>query len=212
MACHLHSAQLLSGSLALFSFGLVGSLHCLGMCGPLSSLVTQDAKPRQALALYHLGRISAYSGLGAVLAVLGSPLQAALPWPWLPLLWSIPLLLFALRPVKAPAWMAAWHRKAWTRTLAWPAPRRALALGLLTPLLPCGLLYAAAASALAAPSPWSAAGWMAAFALGSAPGLFLGQTGMLWLARARGGAWPGRLQRVSAALTAAVILYLSRPS
>jgi sulfite exporter TauE/SafE len=211
MACHLHSVQALSGSLALFSFGLVGSLHCLGMCGPLSSLMANDAKPRQALALYHAGRLTAYSVLGAALALLGSPLRLALPWPWAPLLWSLPLLLFALRPVTAPAWMAALHRQAWTRTLAWPASRRAIALGLLTPLLPCGLLYAAAASALAAPSPAAAAGWMAAFALGSAPGLFLGQTGMLWLARARGGAWPGRLQRVSAAVTALVILYLSKP-
>jgi sulfite exporter TauE/SafE len=211
MTCHSHGVQLLGGGLALAGFGLAGSLHCLGMCGPLSALLGRGPELRSALPAYHAGRLAAYGVLGILFFLAGAPLRGLLPWPWLPLLWALPLLLFALRPSQPPAWLGAAHRRLSLATLGWRPWQRGLALGLLTPLLPCGLLYAAAGTAVSAPNAWTAAGWMLAFGLGSAPGLLLGQSAMGWLARVRGGAWAAALQRCSAALTAFVLLLLSWP-
>jgi sulfite exporter TauE/SafE len=87
---------------------------------------------------------------------------------------SVPLLLYAFWPRSwSPAFLQRLYALASRRVAALPPLRRALSLGLLTPALPCGLLYAAAGAALSAPSPLMGAGWMLAFAGGTA--FLLGQ-------------------------------------
>jgi sulfite exporter TauE/SafE len=58
-----------------FIFGLISSLHCIGMCGPIAMMLPLDrsnsAKKVIQILLYHFGRLFAYASLGLVFGVLG---------------------------------------------------------------------------------------------------------------------------------------------
>jgi sulfite exporter TauE/SafE len=144
------------------------------------------------------------------LRALAAPLHSSWAPAWMALLLALPLLLFALRPAEPPAWLGRLYASGARSASAWPSTLRALALGLLTPLLPCGLFWAAAASAALAPTAGAAAGWMLAFAAGSLPLLALSQFGWSRLGAARG-AWGPRLQRLSAFAAAMALLAMQWP-
>ena len=56
-------------------FGLISSLHCIGMCGPIAMMLPVDrnnpAKKVIQIMIYHLGRLTAYASLGLVFGILG---------------------------------------------------------------------------------------------------------------------------------------------
>ncbi len=60
-------------------FGLLGSFHCVGMCGPIAFLLpvdrTNNFKKLGQIFLYHFGRILAYSILGLVFGLVGKSLN-----------------------------------------------------------------------------------------------------------------------------------------
>lgn len=200
-----------AGALSLLVLGLVGSLHCLGMCGPLACLFSRpEENPGLHLGLYHGARLLAYAGVGAAIAALGAPLQPLLTWPLLAAVAVLPLLLWAAWPRDwAPAFLVRWHRASVLRLQGLPPAARALGIGLLTPALPCGLLYAAAAATVSAPSPAMGAAWMLAFGAGTLPLLALGQAGFVWAARRGQGRWATPLRRAGALLAAATLLYFA---
>src|SRR4051812_48108049 len=105
-------------ALAGFSLGLAGSLHCIGMCGPLALAlpVHQLARQRQVIAviLYNAGRVITYTLLGAVLGWAGRGISIA----GFQQVFSISLgaiMLFFLcrnaRPgkTKLPAWLQGFY-------------------------------------------------------------------------------------------------------
>jgi sulfite exporter TauE/SafE len=219
MSCEASSGFLAAGFGSLFGLGFFGSMHCLGMCGPLSCLAASrggEAPGLPALGLYHAGRAAAYALLGGALWGLAAPLRLSLPWPVLAWLAALPLLAYAYgvsweAPAGLARRLAAWHAKALGFFGRFSATARALGLGLLTPLLPCGLLYAATSLSLSAPSRATAAAWMAAFALGTLPALALGQAGFARMSPRMG---PLFLRRASAAAAAAAIMlfaFFGRP-
>lgn len=211
LSCHHPLTHAIAGAGAFFSLGLAGGLHCVGMCGPLACLLGKpEERPVAALGLYHGGRLAAYATVGFTFAWLGRPLQPILTWPVLAAVASVPLLLYAFWPRSwSPAFLQRLYAGASRKVAALPPHRRALSLGLLTPALPCGLLYAAAGAALSAPSPLMGAGWMLAFAGGTLPLLLLGQAGFVWAARGRELGFIQGLRRASAVLAALTILFLS---
>ncbi len=206
--CTVGQAQAAAGATAFFALGLTGGFHCLGMCGPLACLLGRaERRPMASLGLYHGARFVAYACVGALFAGFGAPLRPVLTWPLLALLGILPLLVFALSPVdRFPTFLARWHGAGARRLRGMPPPARALGLGLLTPALPCGMLYAAAGAAVAAPSAMVGALWMLAFASGTVPLLLLGQLGFSWAGAARGGAWVPALRRASALVAAVTLL------
>jgi sulfite exporter TauE/SafE len=209
-ACHHMLTHALAGSGAFFAFGLAGGMHCAGMCGPLACLLGRpEERPLARLGLYHSGRLLAYASIGALAAAAGRPLVPLLSWPVVAAVAALPLLAYAFWPRSwAPAFLGAWHNAAALRLGGLDPTLRALGLGLLTPGLPCGLLYAAAGAAITAPSWAVGAGWMASFGAGTLPILALGQGGFSWLA-GRGPGFIPFLRRASAALAAITILALS---
>ncbi|MFO1128846.1 MAG: sulfite exporter TauE/SafE family protein [Rhodospirillales bacterium] len=184
---------------SLFLAGLVGSLtHCTGMCGPFvlaQTVARLDAVPAggmrelhrlagAALAPYHLGRATTYTGLGAIAATLAGGVIDATRWRWLSVaLLAVAALLFlayALRalgvaiPGTAGGTGAGWSRLVggWAKPLFdRPIRWRGYLLGVLLGFLPCGLLYAALAAAAASGSALSGAAAMFAFSLGTVPAL-----------------------------------------
>jgi len=199
--------------ITLFFTGLLGSLaHCGLMCGPLvlaQVMARMEAIPAgaggelrrlagAALLPYQIGRLLTYAGLGALAAA-----AAGLAHDHLPLarglgatLLAAAALLLALqaRPRRAVAgWSGAGWRDRIAPLLAAPTGGRGLLLGLVLGLLPCGLLYAALATAAATGDPGLGAAAMAAFGLGTVPML----VAVAWLGQGMVGRFRARLRRVA---------------
>jgi sulfite exporter TauE/SafE len=171
---------------AAFVAGLVTSLHCAGMCGPLACALApgrgEATDLRTTSTVYHLTRLASYSLLGAVAGGLGSqPLSwvshSALRWvPWLMVLLFVGLAFRWDRflPRVPGAGRLAWIWRA--RLGGGSRVKAAAVLGAATPLLPCGPLYFVAALALLSGSALRGVEFMLAFGLGTVPLLWLVQS------------------------------------
>ena len=196
--------------LALFLMGLGGSAtHCVGMCGPF--VVAQAgavlaARAGEAgggmlrrlrgasLLPYHLGRATTYAALGGASAgLVGFVANLASFRVLAALLLSIAAMALLARAVgrslplvdRLAARILPSRPPAIARDLMEdPRGWRGYALGVALGFLPCGLLYAALAAASAAGGVVVGAAAMAAFALGTAPGLLAaGWAGALFARR-----------------------------
>src|SRR5688500_17209386 len=93
----------INSPLAAFVAGLITSLHCAGMCGPLACslmpLRGDRSDPSTVSTVYHVSRLAGYGTLGAIAGGLGqAPLawvsQSALRWmPWVMVLFFIAMAL-----------------------------------------------------------------------------------------------------------------------
>ncbi len=167
---------------AALALGLAGSLHCVGMCGPLALALPRAAGGKAAFLagrlLYNLGRAVTYAGMGAVFGLLGKTLLLAG--------WQRGLSIAAGALMVAYAIATLWGGSRWTlesaglrfvapiqralgRLLAQGSPRGLFTIGLLNGLLPCGLVYVALAGAAASGSPGPGAAFMFVFGLGTLP-------------------------------------------
>lgn len=198
-----------------FIAGLVTSLHCAGMCGPLAcSLmpVRGDRSDAHTVStVYHLTRLASYAAVGALAGGLGrAPLlwlsQSALRWlPWVLVLFFLALALRLDRhlPKFAALGRLTWKLQGWTRKRS--RVEAAAAMGLATPLLPCGPLYFIVALGLLSGSVLRGAEMMLAFGLGTVPLLWLAQTQFHWVRQKLSPLWLGRVRVTLALVTAAAI-------
>lgn len=200
---------------AAFVAGLVTSLHCAGMCGPLAcSLmpVKGDRSDAQTVStVYHGARLTSYTLLGALAGGLGrAPLtwvsQSALRWlPWVMVLFFVALALRWDRhlPKLAGLGRVTFRLQGWMRGRS--RTEAAAALGFATPLLPCGPLYFLVALALLSGSALHGVEVMLAFGLGTVPLLWLAQTQFRWVRQKLSPLWLDRARLMLALTTAAVI-------
>ena len=205
---------------AAFIAGLVTSLHCAGMCGPLAcSLmpVRGDRSDAQTVStVYHGSRLASYALVGAIAGGMGrAPLtwisQSA--WRWLP--WVLVLLFVALAlrwdrhlPKLAALSRFTWKLQVWLRGRS--RVEAAAALGFSTPLLPCGPLYFLVALALLSGSATRGIEVMLAFGLGTVPLLWLAQSQFHWVRRKLSPLWLSRMRITLAFATAVVISWRLR--
>ncbi len=195
---------------AVLVASLLGSLHCAGMCGAFVAFAVTGSGAqrgrRVALsAAYHGGRLTTYALLGVAAGSVGALLdlggalagisRAAMMLAGLVMiLFGVSAALTAMgkRTMRMPVpkvmqkLLAAGHRAAMTMSPV----RRALAIGLLTTLLPCGWLYAFAAVAAGTASPVLGALTMAVFWVGTLPVLVSLGAGVQSLAGVFGGKLP----------------------
>lgn len=181
----------LSGPFAALLAGLVTSLHCAGMCGPLACTActssSRSGPSRQTPAfVYHLTRLSSYAMGGALVGAMGGRLSIVLTggatrgMTWVFVIFFAAVVLGLDKRFRLPTLPASFGR--WfTRSQAWGPTGRAATLGLLTPLLPCAPLYLVVAAAALAGSALAGAGLLLAFGLGTVPLLFLVQNRLGWL-------------------------------
>jgi sulfite exporter TauE/SafE len=161
-----------------FILGLVGSLHCAGMCGPLALALPTANSGRTGFFLgrlaYNLGRILTYSLLGVVFGLAGHALWFAGFQRWTSIALGLALLAGLIgsrrlalsvpisrlvERLKSP--MSTWLRRRSFRALA--------LLGMMNGLLPCGLVYVACAGAVSVGGTLPGASYMAVFGLGTLP-------------------------------------------
>ncbi|HZP59030.1 MAG TPA: sulfite exporter TauE/SafE family protein [Opitutaceae bacterium] len=177
-----------------FAAGLVVSLHCAGMCGPLACALLptrgEDGDVRTVATLYHLSRLAGYTALGAVAGGLGMlPLSwlsaSAARWlPWTLVLFFVAMALRLDRFLPRSRLIGGWFLRLSAALRGRSRPAAAALLGLATPLLPCGPLYFLIGLALLAGSALRGMEFMLAFGLGTVPLLWVAQLQFGWL-RAR---------------------------
>jgi sulfite exporter TauE/SafE len=168
---------------AAFAAGLLGGVHCAGMCGGIvASLCVSARGPVLGRQLaFNAGRIGAYAVAGAMVGAAGILVEAITAQT---VLFVVANLLMVLLGLYVASWggivlriesagRGLWRRiEPFARRLL-PIDRtsKALAAGLLWGWVPCGLVYSMLALALASGSAASGALVMAAFGLGTLPTL-----------------------------------------
>ncbi len=168
-----------------FLFGLVTSLHCVGMCGPiacsLSTLKGGETQQMTSAVCYHGGRLLSYSLIGATFGAIGmKPLQWFFNSPAVLLPWALVIMFFLIalgleKKIPRPAFFNRFVARARFKAAKTSVTRGSLAMGLFTPLLPCGPLYMLFGFSLLTGSAIRGAEFALAFGLGTVPLLWLAQ-------------------------------------
>ncbi len=179
----------------MFLLGLLGTGHCIGMCGPLIFAFPGRTGRLMPHVAYHLGRIITYTGVGAALGAIGQIMAGSGGDPGgvaaiKVVLWLVaasllmvlgvarlgifpePRWLSLVTPERIPGFKSALEGATSGRGLI-----PFLVLGLILGFLPCGLSYGAFANALGTASVLKGTASTLAFAVGTAPGLILLGTG-----------------------------------
>ena len=194
--------------ISAFMLGLLGSLHCVGMCGGIAGMLhaaaesvpqNRSSRRRWGLTLaYNAGRISSYALAGAIAALVGFSVLGLLGKEASR---SIAHIFSGLFMILLGLYLTGWWNalapierlglKLWQRVS--PLTRnllpitgygRAVAVGALWGWLPCGLVYSALALVLASGKPLTGAIAMGAFGLGTLPmvsavGMLSGEKGLM---------------------------------
>lgn len=174
---------------AVLAASFAGSGHCAGMCGPLAALAFREGEGRPSSmwglqAGYQGGRLASYAALGAAAGALGGALDlgGSLVGLQQVAMFASGALLIGLgaqrlaarfgwlKPRSSAPGRASLLYLALNRRLRRVSPgKRALGLGTLSALLPCGWLYAFAAVAAGTGNAGGGALVMLAFWLGGLP-------------------------------------------
>ncbi len=164
------------------TIGLIGSLHCIGMCGPIALALPVGSKawPGKVTGtlLYNIGRSITYGVLGALFGLLGKGIYLAGFQQWASILIGIIMILSILLP-----WMS--HKNSrferlinsysaklsllFSKRFGHAAMHNLFLIGLLNGLLPCGLVYVAVAGALNTHDVVNGILFMLVFGLGTIP-------------------------------------------
>lgn len=177
--------------LAALLIGLLGSSHCLVMCGGIASALqlSVPAERRNSGHTYPLllsaGRLTTYSLFGALVGYFGlTAMQlAGASMLWLRLLAGVLLVAMALYIARLWFGLTQLERlgqKLWQRVqpytkalLPLDSATKAYRYGLLWGFLPCGLVYSTLSWSLASGSPWHGALLMLSFGLGTLPAILV---------------------------------------
>ena len=182
--------------ISAFLVGLLGGVHCLGMCGGIIGSLNlsldpeQRSRPARLLSFqlaYNCGRIFSYTLAGILIGAAGLLLMR---WSLFQHAQQALLILSGLFMLLLGCYLGGWWmllnrvetmgRLLWCRIeplgrrlLPVKTPQQALLLGALWGWLPCGLVYSMLIHAAASGSPLNGALVMLAFALGTLPNLLL---------------------------------------
>lgn len=173
----MNSAMEITGPVAAFVAGLVTSLHCVGMCGPLACAACARGGGQGSMAaviVYHASRVVAYTLVGLAGGLVGRRLSDALlggatGWiSWLFVLFFLAVVVGLDKRLRVPMPKGAMAFLG-TTSARCGVRGRAGVLGFFTPLLPCAPLYLVVVAAALSGSAWSGGMIMASFALGTVP-------------------------------------------
>ena len=162
--------------ISAFLLGLLGSLHCFLMCGPLVATVGQKTRksPISTALIYQLGRITVYCIFGAVVGMVGYGFSLYGLHQYVAVAVGSVLIFMALQEflslslsirsnpmTKLSFWLLQFKNK-----LKINSP---FLMGMVNGLLPCGLVYIALTGALIYDTPQNSAIYMLWFGLGTCP-------------------------------------------
>jgi sulfite exporter TauE/SafE len=165
-----------------FFIGLFGSIHCVGMCGPLALALPANNAGALWLVfdklIYQLGRVISYTVLGLIIGLIGKQV-------WLlGIQQSVSIISGILIIAAALARLFKWRffnpknggpPALINRSLVYALQHKwgHLFIGMLNGLLPCGFVYLALVGAVNTPSVVSSAQYMFWFGMGTLPLMFI---------------------------------------
>lgn len=166
---------------ALF-LGLVSSLHCVGMCGPIAMMLPVDhqneAKKMTQILTYHFGRLTAYGVIGLIFGLLGRGFFLAGMQQKMSIIIGIAMIVIVLIPEKVfaqynfskPVYRIISKIKFHLGSQFKKKSYKSLfTIGLLNGFLPCGMVYAALFGAIAMQSAGLGVTYMLLYGLGTIP-------------------------------------------
>lgn len=193
----------------LIGFG--GSLHCVGMCGPLA-MALPVGKSKGWLfyfnrLMYNLGRVTTYALIGGLFGLFGKGLALAGMQQFISIAFGVMLLLGVL-------FVSNWEskflkysglhyvsdrvRRGLSALIGKPGTGHLYLLGILNGLLPCGFVYLGVLGAISTGSVLSGMGYMALFGLGTVPAMLAVSVVGIWA--------PGGLKKAIRRLTPVIAI------
>lgn len=165
-----------------FFFGLISSLHCIGMCGPIAMMLPLErnnpTKKVFQVLVYHFGRLTAYGTLGLVFGLLGKGLYLAGFQQQMSIFVGIVMIAVVLIPEKIfarynfskPIYrIISKVKSSLGSQFKKKSPDAIFMIGLLNGFLPCGLVYAALFGAIAMQNEFYGIAYMLLYGLGTIP-------------------------------------------
>ena len=162
--------------------GLLGSFHCIGMCGPIAFMLpvgkSNTLKKFFQISLYHFGRLLAYSIIGIFFGLIGKSLNIFGLQQGLSVAIGITMILLVLIPssflskysLSKPLFtLISKLKNALGKELKKKTPDTFLTIGFLNGFLPCGLVYMAVFGAIASGHILNSSVYMVFFGLGTIP-------------------------------------------
>jgi sulfite exporter TauE/SafE len=186
-------------------FGLIASLHCVGMCGPIAMMLPLDrnneAKKGTQIITYHIGKLSAYGILGLIFGLLGRSFYLAGLQQQLSIFVGILMIMVAVVPEKEfakynfskPIYRIITKVKSSLgQQFKSKSYQSLFTIGLLNGFLPCGMVYVAIFGAIAMQSISMGIVYMLLFGLGTIPLL----TAVIYISNLLSFSFRGNLQKM----------------
>lgn len=165
-----------------FILGIISSLHCIGMCGPIALMLPVDhqneAKKVTQILTYHLGRLTAYASIGLIFGLLGRGFLLAGIQQKMSIFIGLAMIITVLIPEKVfskynfskPVYKVISKVKSKLGNQFKNKSYKSLfTIGLLNGFLPCGMVYVALFGAIAMQSASYGVLYMILFGLGTMP-------------------------------------------
>ncbi len=162
--------------------GLAGSLHCIGMCGPIAIALPFQNIPKFKLLIgrifYNVGRIITYSILGLIFGFIGQSFFIGGYQQIVSIVLGVFILLALLLPGKYATFLTGARlqeklnlkmKKWWLYFQEKKSIGSLFIVGILNGFLPCGLVYIAIAGSISTGTPQGGAFYMMLFGLGTFP-------------------------------------------
>lgn len=174
-------------NIVAFTLGFFGSMHCLGMCGPIAfgfQRFSPGDKKHLILKgiIYNSGRIFTYTGLGLVLGLIGQAFWVAGLQRTVSIIAGVLFIVLFFKSMdleqflfRIPKIKKALSRLnvLLTRSFSEKMYHHGFTLGIVNGLIPCGLVYLALAGALLEETIFSSMTFMLLFGIGTFPMMFL---------------------------------------
>jgi len=169
-----------------FVIGLLGSLHCIGMCGPIAlALPTGKLKSVKFFTgriLYNFGRVITYSIFGLIFGIIGKNLAIIGLQRWVSIISGVLIIIIVLLPGSTKSGLinklpfgkvTQKIKEAFGQLFKSGSLSSMLFIGIVNGLLPCGFVYVGVAGAIAAGDVLSGVAYMALFGIGTIPVMFI---------------------------------------
>ncbi|TXE10011.1 sulfite exporter TauE/SafE family protein [Seonamhaeicola algicola] len=167
---------------AAFVLGILGSFHCIGMCGPIAFMLPVDRtsalKKTLQITAYHFGRLLAYSLIGLLFGLVGKSFYLFGFQQQISIIIGIVMIVIVLIPqqklnnfgITKPIYkVIAKLKGALGASLKKKSADTFLTIGFLNGFLPCGLVYMAVFGAISGGNALNGSLYMLVFGVGTIP-------------------------------------------
>jgi len=173
--------EILSG----LALGFLGSLHCIGMCGPIALALPSQSKSKFSFysgrILYNLGRVLTYSIMGLIIGLIGQKINLGEYQQIVSITLGVVILITVLLPASIKKYFITLKPiQSVTKLLQSSigvlfrkgSQSSLFGIGVLNGFLPCGFVYVALAGAVALSNVEKSILFMALFGIGTIPAMF----------------------------------------